>query len=212
MYRESLEELLAESLGRGVRIVAPASMSGLSSYPGSLEGVDSVVEDPDRPRQTPEQRQRGGRHYDMGETFRQPDLHQTLVRIAKGGADEFYKGKTARLIAADMQKNGGSFEVTYLLVDQQGNIVPGLAESWESNKDLTAWVFRLRQGVLFHNGREVDAESIKLNFQRIKDPTKGGDWERGAIANVDSVEVIDRYTLRIKAKTATDTISNTGMS
>ena len=52
--------------------------------------------------------QRGGRHYDMGETFRQPDLHQTLVRIAKGGADEFYKGKTARLIAADMQKNGGT--------------------------------------------------------------------------------------------------------
>ena len=52
--------------------------------------------------------QRGGRYYDMGETFRQPDLHQTLVRIAKGGADEFYKGKTARLIAADMQKNGGT--------------------------------------------------------------------------------------------------------
>ena len=52
--------------------------------------------------------QRGGRYYDMGETFRQPDLHQALVRIAKGGADEFYKGKTARLIAADMQKNGGT--------------------------------------------------------------------------------------------------------
>ncbi len=52
--------------------------------------------------------QRGGRYYEMDETFRQPDLHQTLVRIAKGGADEFYKGKTARLIAADMQKNGGT--------------------------------------------------------------------------------------------------------
>ena len=52
--------------------------------------------------------QRDGRYYEMGETFRQPDLHQTLVRIAKGGADEFYEGKTARLIAADMQKNGGT--------------------------------------------------------------------------------------------------------
>ncbi len=69
MYRESLEELLAVSLGRGVRIVAPASMSGLSSYPGSLEGVDSVVEDPDRPRQTPEQRQRGGRDYWFSSPF-----------------------------------------------------------------------------------------------------------------------------------------------
>lgn len=84
-------------------------------------------------------------------------------------------------------------------LDQQGNIIPGLAESWESNKDLTAWVFRLRKGVLFHNGREVDAEAIKLNFERIKNPKTGGDWERGAIANVGSVEIIDRYTLRIKA-------------
>src|SRR5262245_40926488 len=46
-------------------------------------------------------------------------------------------------------------------IDQQGNIVPGIAESWEPNKELTAWVFRLRQGVLFHNGREVDAEAVK---------------------------------------------------
>jgi peptide/nickel transport system substrate-binding protein len=32
-------------------------------------------------------------------------------------------------------------------VDDQGNIVPSLAESWEPNKELTAWVFRLRKGV-----------------------------------------------------------------
>jgi peptide/nickel transport system substrate-binding protein len=84
-------------------------------------------------------------------------------------------------------------------IDDQGNIVPGLAESWEANKELTAWVFRLRKGVLFHNGREVDAEAVKLNLERIKDPAIGGDWERGAIANIDRVEVIDRYTVRIKA-------------
>ncbi len=42
-------------------------------------------------------------------------------------------------------------------IDQQGNIVPGIAESWEPNQGLTAWVFRLRKGVLFHNGRKVDA-------------------------------------------------------
>jgi peptide/nickel transport system substrate-binding protein len=52
--------------------------------------------------------------------------------------------------------------------DQKGNIIPGIAESWEPNKDLTAWVFRLRKGVLFHNGREVDAEAVKLNIERIK--------------------------------------------
>src|SRR5215510_10152431 len=45
-------------------------------------------------------------------------------------------------------------------IDRQGNIVPGIAESWEPNKELTSWVFRLRKGVLFHNGREVDAEAV----------------------------------------------------
>jgi peptide/nickel transport system substrate-binding protein len=86
-------------------------------------------------------------------------------------------------------------------IDQQGNIVPGIAESWEPSKDLTAWVFRLRKGVLFHNGREVDAEAVKLNLERIKNPAIGGDWERGAIANIDSVEILDRYTVRLKAVT-----------
>jgi peptide/nickel transport system substrate-binding protein len=84
-------------------------------------------------------------------------------------------------------------------IDQRGNIVPGIAESWEPNKDLTAWTFRLRKGVLFHNGREVDAEAVKLNLLRIKDPTIGGDWERGAIDTIDRVEVLDKYTVRIHA-------------
>jgi peptide/nickel transport system substrate-binding protein len=85
-------------------------------------------------------------------------------------------------------------------LDLQGNVIPGLAESWEPNKELTAWVFRLRKGVLFHNGREVDAEAVKLNLERIKNPAIGGDWERGAIETIDSVEVIDRYTVRINTK------------
>ena len=85
-------------------------------------------------------------------------------------------------------------------IDHQGNIVPGIAESWEPNKELTSWVFRLRKGVLFHNGREVDAEAVKLNIMRIKDPAIGGQWERGAVETIDSVEVIDRYTVRINTK------------
>jgi gamma-glutamyltranspeptidase/glutathione hydrolase len=50
---------------------------------------------------------RDGRHYEAGELFRQPELAATLKRIAKGGAREFYTGKTAQLIAAEMAANGG---------------------------------------------------------------------------------------------------------
>jgi len=87
-------------------------------------------------------------------------------------------------------------------IDQRGNLVPSLAESWEPNKELTAWTFRLRKGVLFHNGRELDAEAVKLNMLRIQDPAIGFDFIRGGLENIDSVEVLDKYTVRINAKVA----------
>src|SRR2546426_5798259 len=85
-------------------------------------------------------------------------------------------------------------------IDQQSNIVPGIAESWEPNKDLTAWVFRLRKGVLFHNGREVDAEAVKLNILRIKDPAIGSHWHRGAVDTLESCDVVDKYTVRLNTR------------
>ncbi len=85
-------------------------------------------------------------------------------------------------------------------IDQQGNIVPGLAESWEPTQDLTAWVFRLRRGVLFHNGREVDAEAVKRNLLRIKDPAIGMEWHRSAVENIDTVVVLDKYTVRCNVR------------
>lgn len=42
-----------------------------------------------------------------GDTFRQPELAATLRRIAANGPDEFYRGDTAKHLAADMQQNGG---------------------------------------------------------------------------------------------------------
>ncbi|CAN5409494.1 gamma-glutamyltransferase [soil metagenome] len=49
----------------------------------------------------------GGKYYEEGDTFRQPDLAQTLIRIENGGAREFYNGRTAKLIADDMKAHGG---------------------------------------------------------------------------------------------------------
>ena len=44
--------------------------------------------------------------YEPGEIWRQPDLAKTLRRIQKNGREGFYKGETARLLAADMRQNG----------------------------------------------------------------------------------------------------------
>jgi gamma-glutamyltranspeptidase / glutathione hydrolase len=48
----------------------------------------------------------GGKFYQEGDVLRQPELAQTLARVAKHGAAEFYAGTTARMIAADMKEHG----------------------------------------------------------------------------------------------------------
>jgi gamma-glutamyltranspeptidase / glutathione hydrolase len=50
---------------------------------------------------------RDGKLYREGEILRQPELATTLGRLQKKGPREFYEGKTAQLIAEDMQHNGG---------------------------------------------------------------------------------------------------------
>ena len=44
---------------------------------------------------------------------------------------------------------------------------PGLAESWEL-KDDTTWVFKLRQGVKFHNGEDFKASDVVFTLDRLK--------------------------------------------
>ncbi len=48
-----------------------------------------------------------GKHFEEGDVLRQPDLAQTLARMQRFGANEFYTGKTAELIAADMKAHNG---------------------------------------------------------------------------------------------------------
>nr|MDQ3373862.1 gamma-glutamyltransferase [Acidobacteriota bacterium] len=50
---------------------------------------------------------KGGAFYQEGELFKQPELAQTLARMQKFGAREFYTGKTAELIDADMRTHNG---------------------------------------------------------------------------------------------------------
>jgi gamma-glutamyltranspeptidase/glutathione hydrolase len=49
----------------------------------------------------------GGKFYEEGDNFKQPELAQTLARMQKFGAKEFYTGETAKLIAADMKQHNG---------------------------------------------------------------------------------------------------------
>lgn len=49
----------------------------------------------------------GGEVPEVGAILTNPDLAATLRRIAEGGADEFYRGRTAELLVAEMRRGGG---------------------------------------------------------------------------------------------------------
>ncbi|GJE37573.1 ABC transporter substrate-binding protein [Methylobacterium persicinum] len=52
--------------------------------------------------------------------------------------------------------------------DRPGKMVPGLATSWESDPaDRKNWVFRLRDGVKFHDGSAFDADAVIWNFDKV---------------------------------------------
>lgn len=51
--------------------------------------------------------------------------------------------------------------------------VPVLAESWSPNSDGTMWTFKLRQGVKFHNGKEMKADDVVATFDRLANPDNG---------------------------------------
>ena len=46
-----------------------------------------------------------------------------------------------------------------------GAMVPELAESWEATNGAQTWIFNLRQGVEFHNGKTLDADDVIASFQ-----------------------------------------------
>ena len=50
-------------------------------------------------------------------------------------------------------------------VDAKGNITPDLCESMESEEDAKTWVFKLRKGVTFHNGKDLTADDVIASYR-----------------------------------------------
>ncbi len=62
---------------------------------------------------------------------------------------------------------------------------PRLAESWQPNRDASAWTFQIRQGVTFHNGEPLTAEDVAATINAHADPDNGSN-ALSAIAGVVS--------------------------
>lgn len=76
-----------------------------------------------------------------------------------------------------------------------GEVLPLLATEWQASPDAREYTFRLREGVPFHNGREVTADDVKWSLDRIKDPATVA--QRGNDLRDVTVEVVDPLTVRL---------------
>lgn len=74
-------------------------------------------------------------------------------------------------------------------------IVPQLAESWKLVDDLT-WQFKLRRGVVFHNGEPFNAEAVKATIERVLNPDQKSP-NRANIAEIARVEIKDDATIEL---------------
>ncbi|TMG70852.1 MAG: peptide ABC transporter substrate-binding protein [Chloroflexi bacterium] len=85
-------------------------------------------------------------------------------------------------------------------VDPQGNILPWLAEKWETSTDGKTVTFHLRQGVKYHDGTAFDGDSVKWNIDRYIQ-TKGS-LRTADLGSVDNVQVVDASTVKFNLKSA----------
>jgi peptide/nickel transport system substrate-binding protein len=79
--------------------------------------------------------------------------------------------------------------------DFDGNLVPGLAESWKVIDDKTI-EFKLRAGVSFHNGEPFDAQAVKFSVERMLNPELKSAY-RGNFKAIKQVNVVDMLTVQL---------------
>ena len=79
------------------------------------------------------------------------------------------------------------------------NVIPWLVETSKEAEDGMSWTFTLKQGIKFHDGTDFNAEAVKYNFERLVAPETGSS-KASALASVESVEVVDPYTVKINLK------------
>ncbi len=84
-------------------------------------------------------------------------------------------------------------------IDRNGKIAPALARDLRISKDGKEYTFVLKRGVKFHDGKPFDAEDVKFTFERLMDE-KTGTAHREYYKDIDSVQVVNSHTVKIKLK------------
>jgi len=123
----------------------------------------------------------------------------SLTVVQSGAINSWHPGAISA--AQTFQRQQAVYDAL-LYVDDDGNIVPGIAESLESEDGGVTWVLTLRDGVQFSDGATFDAEAVKFNYDVIAE-----DGFSGGLAQSLTTEVIDPLHLQITPDEADPTLA-----
>ncbi|WP_148358362.1 ABC transporter substrate-binding protein [Peribacillus simplex] len=106
-------------------------------------------------------------------TSKEKDEGKGGTSEAKGGVLIYGKGGDAVGLDPAIVTDGESFIVTQQIFEtlvkygeDNTEINPGLAESWEVSEDAKTYTFKLKTGIKFHDGTDFNADAVVKNFQR----------------------------------------------
>ncbi len=103
--------------------------------------------------------------------------------------------------AEDTYEKLGVLGLVYesLISYDNGKFKPGLAESWNVSDDKREYIFHLRRNVTFTDGAKFNAETVKKNIESCLMNLDIWGW-LGALKNLDNIEIIDEYTIKLSYK------------
>ncbi len=106
-----------------------------------------------------------------------------------------------------------SFECL-LAVDEEGKLIPGQAESWETSEDGLTWTFTLRDGLKWSDGSDLTANDFVYSWKRVCDPMVAAPYAEtvlGMVAGFNEAVAGDLDALQVEAtddKTLVVTLSS----
>ena len=84
--------------------------------------------------------------------------------------------------------DGGNMLITafegLLIVDENNQVQPGQAESWEVSEDGLTWIFHLREGLKWSDGTDLDATDFVYTYKRVADPDTAAPYSQTAVGMI----------------------------
>lgn len=117
-----------------------------------------------------------GQRVDLGD-----DVSGNLIAAISGEPDQLDPHKTTAYFSFEVLEN--VFD-TLVEPDENLEMRPALADSWQISPDQLTWTFQLRDGVTFHDGSPFTADDVVYSYRRIVDEKLANADKFSAVADV----------------------------